>query len=248
MADFNVVIPARYASSRFPGKPLARMNGRPMIDWVHEAAVQAGAGSVVIATDDERIAESCQQLGADVQMTSPAHQSGSDRVAEVASARGWSGQAIVVNLQGDAPCTPPASIRQVADLLDANADASLSTLSVPLLDAADFGDPNVVKVVSDREGRALYFSRSPIPAPGHGSGVLPETARRHLGIYAYRVAILAELTQTPPCYLEQIEKLEQLRALWLGMRIQVADAGEMHGPDVDTPEDLDRASAFLAGR
>jgi 3-deoxy-manno-octulosonate cytidylyltransferase (CMP-KDO synthetase) len=244
---FHVVIPARFASSRYPGKPLAMLNGRSMIDWVIQAALRAGADSVAVATDDERIAHSCRRSGADVQMTSATHLSGTDRVAEVARVRGWRDDQIVVNLQGDAPCTPPESIRQVAALLDADPSASMSTLCVPLIETADFIDPNVVKVVADRDGRALYFSRSPIPAPGHGSDELPELARRHLGIYAYRVGVLAELTATPACYLEQVEKLEQLRALWLGMRIQVADAGEMHGPDVDTPEDLDRAAAFLAG-
>ena len=248
MIEFHVVIPARYASSRYPGKPLAAINGRPMIDWVHEAALNAGADSAVVATDDERIADHCARLGADVQMTSPRHQSGTDRVAEVARVRGWAEETIVVNLQGDAPCTPAASIRQVAGLLETDPQASVSTLCVPLLDLADFTDSNVVKVVSDRDGRALYFSRSPIPAPGHGNESLPDSARRHLGIYAYRVGVLSTLTATPPCYLEQVEKLEQLRALWIGMRIQVADAREMHGPDVDTPEDLDRAAAFLAER
>jgi len=245
---FHVVIPARFASSRYPGKPLAVLNGRPMIDWVHDAAVRAGADSVIVATDDVRIADCCRQLGAEVQMTSADHSSGTDRVAEVARLRGWREEQLVVNLQGDAPCTPPESIRQVAGLLEADPKASLSTLCVPLVEAGEFGDSHVVKVVADRDGRALYFSRSPIPAPGHGSDALPESARRHLGIYAYRVGVLAELTATPPCYLEQIEKLEQLRALWLGMRIQVADAKERHGPDVDTPEDMDRAAAFLAGR
>jgi 3-deoxy-manno-octulosonate cytidylyltransferase (CMP-KDO synthetase) len=219
-----------------------------MIDWVYEAARKAGANGAVVATDDARIAEHCAQMGADVQMTSSRHQSGTDRVAEVARVRGWRDEEIVVNLQGDAPCTPAGSIRQVAGLLETDPQASMSTLCVPLVDAADFSDTNVVKVVSDRDGRALYFSRSPIPAPGHGNESLPDMARRHLGIYAYRVGVLGRLTATPPCYLEQVEKLEQLRALWLGMRIQVADAREMHGPDVDTPEDLDRAAAFLAER
>jgi len=248
MPRFHVVIPARFASSRYRGKPLALLDGRPMIDWVHQAALRAGADSVIVATDDRRIATFCRELGAEVQMTSADHSSGTDRVAEVARIRGWGREEIVVNLQGDAPCTPPASIRQVSDLLNADPLASLSTLCVPLADAGEFGDPNVVKVVADRDGRALYFSRSPIPSPGHGNGDLPASARRHLGLYAYRVGTLAELTATPPCYLEQIEKLEQLRALWLGMRIQIADAKEVHGPDVDTPEDLERAAAFLAER
>jgi 3-deoxy-manno-octulosonate cytidylyltransferase (CMP-KDO synthetase) len=248
VTDFFVVIPARFASSRYPGKPLALINGRPMIDWVYQAALSAGAASVVVATDDERIAECCRQLGADVQMTSDAHTSGTDRVAEVAKLRGWRAEQIVVNLQGDAPGTPPQSVRQVAALLDTDPLASMATLCVPLDDAGDFNDTHVVKVVSDRDGRAMYFSRSPIPAAGHGTDGVPELARRHLGIYAYRVGVLAKLTATPPCYLEKLEKLEQLRALWMGMRIQVADAEERHGPDVDTPEDLDRAAAFLAGR
>lgn len=248
MSEFCVVIPARFASSRYPGKPLAMINGRPMIDWVHRSALSAGAAGVVVATDDDRIAACCRELGADVQMTSDAHTSGTDRVAEVARLRGWGDEMIVVNLQGDAPCTPSQSVRQVAELLNSDPLASMSTLCVPLEDGRDFNDINVVKVVSDRDGRALYFSRSPIPSPGHAAHDVPGIARRHLGIYAYRVAMLAELTATPPCYLEQIEKLEQLRALWLGRCIRVADAEERHGPDVDTPEDLDRAAAFLSGR
>lgn len=246
---FRVVIPARYASTRFPGKAVAELLGRPMIQHVYERAVASHAAEVIIATDDARVADAAAEFDAPVTMTSDTHESGTDRVAEVATQHGWQAEDIVVNLQGDAPTIPPSSVGLVAELLNNHPAADMATLCVPITGLAEYQSPHVVKVVMDREGRALYFSRSPIPASGHGSERKPEQVWRHLGIYAYRVGALQRLTATPACYLETCEKLEQLRALWLGMEIRVAVATENHGPDVDTPEDLAAAAAYLtAGR
>ena len=244
---FRVVIPARYASTRFPGKAVANLHGKPMIQHVYERAADSRAAEVIIATDDERVSQAAATFGAPVAMTSNLHESGTDRVAEVASHRGWQSDDIVVNVQGDAPTIPASSISLVAELLDRHPAADLATLCVPVTGRDDYSSPNVVKVVMDAEGRALYFSRSPIPAMGHGSDGFPQEVWRHLGIYAYRVGALQRLTAAPQCYLETTEKLEQLRALWLGMEIRVVVAPEVHGPDVDTPEDLAAAAAYLAG-
>ena len=243
---YRVVIPARYASTRFLGKAVAPLHGKPMIQHVYERAVASGAAEVLIATDDQRVADAADTFSATVVMTSQAHQSGTDRIAEVAAARGWQAGDVIVNVQGDAPTIPAASIDLVAGLLAEHAAADMATLCVPVAGAEQYLDPNVVKVVMDSSGRALYFSRSPIPASGHGADELPAEIWRHLGIYAYRVGALQRLTTTLPCYLEQVEKLEQLRALWLGMEIRVAIAPEAHGPDVDTPEDLAAAARYLA--
>ncbi|MDJ0927336.1 MAG: 3-deoxy-manno-octulosonate cytidylyltransferase [Gammaproteobacteria bacterium] len=245
---FRVVIPARFGSTRFPGKVLAPLAGRPMIQHVFDHAVQSGATEVVIATDDERIQTAAQEFGAAVAMTRADHVSGTDRIAEVVARAGWSDAAVVVNVQGDAPLLPPARIAQVANLLQEHSAADMATLCTAIDDQQHYFDANVVKVVMDRDGRALYFSRSPIPAAGHGDAVGAVESWRHLGIYAYRVAALATLTSTGPCYLEKTEKLEQLRALWLGMEIRVGIARESLGPDVDTPEDLEAAARFLAAR
>lgn len=240
------MVPARFASSRFPGKPLALLAGRPMIGHVHQRALASGAADVIVATDDERIARAARGAGALVAMTRSDHASGTDRVAEVAVARGWAADDIVVNVQGDAPLTPPSSIRQVAGLLAAHPQAAMATLCVPIEDAGRHASPHVVKVVMDRSGRALYFSRAAIPSTVRRGGQ-PLRAWRHLGIYAYRVAALLELSASPPCELEQAEQLEQLRALWLGMEIRVAEAAEPHGPDVDTPEDVAAVEAWMEG-
>jgi len=244
---FRIVIPARYESSRLPGKPLAMIAGRPMLQHVYERACASSAAEVIVATDDARIEAACQAFGADVVMTAAEHASGTERVAEVARRRGWAPGDIVVNCQGDAPLVPASSIDQVAELLRASPQAGLGTLCCPITDPADYRSPHVVKVVRDAGGRALYFSRAPIPAVGHGADAasLPR-CWRHIGLYSYRVATLAELVAEPPCYLEQCERLEQLRALWSGIEIRVAEASEPHGPDVDTPEDLERVGAILA--
>lgn len=244
---FRVVIPARYASTRFPGKALADLSGLPVVCHVWNRARQSAASEVVVATDDERIAAVVRAHGADVMMTSAAHQSGTDRVAEVARARRWGAGDLVVNCQGDVPLVPPGSIDEVAALLAANAGAAIATLCTPISDARDYLNPHVVKVIRDSTGRALYFSRAPIPAAGHGlpaSGEIPRS-HRHIGLYGYRVGALLRLSAEPRCYLEECEQLEQLRALWAGMEIRVAEARHSHGPDIDTPADLERAVQFL---
>ena len=249
---FRVVIPARFASTRLPGKALIPIGGKPMIQWVHERAGTSGAKEVLIATDDARIAEAGRAFGAVVEMTSASHQSGTDRIAEVARARGWRERDVVVNVQGDEPLMPPALIDQVAGLLLANGEAEMATLASPLARLEDLFDPNVVKVVADASGRALYFSRAPIPwnrdsaTAGLASQRSFAGARRHIGIYAYRVSALLRLAALAPTPLEQTEKLEQLRALENGIEIRVADAVELPGPDVNTPEDLERVAARLA--
>ncbi len=246
MSVFRVVIPARFASTRFPGKALAQIDGRPMLEWVYRRAMACGAAGVVIATDDERIAAVARGFGADVALTAVEHRSGTDRIAEVARQRGWAGQSIVVNLQGDEPAMPVALLAQVAELLAAHASAAVATLAAPVGSAEEFLDPNVVKVVADPTGRALYFSRAPVPwsrdsaAGGLASQVAWPLARRHLGLYAYRVDALLRLASLPLAELEDIEKLEQLRALVNGMEIRVADACAPAGVDVNTPQDLQR--------
>lgn len=242
-----MIIPARYASTRFPGKPLALLAGRPMVQHVHDRATESGASEVVVATDDERIAAVCRAFGADVAMTAAGHASGTERIAEVARARRWHPDATVVNLQGDSPLMPPQSVSQVAGLLETHRAAAMATLCTPVATEEEYRNPNVVKVVMDASGRALYFSRAPIPCAAHGSAAVPD-AWRHLGIYGYRVGDLARLAASPGCYLESVEKLEQLRALWLGLEIRVGIAGAAHGPDVDTPADVAIAESYLAGR
>ena len=245
---FRVVIPARYASTRYPGKPLVELAGKPMLQWVFENAQRCGASAVLIATDDDRIARAARGFGAAVAMTGTGHPSGTDRIAEAATQAGWAPDDIVVNLQGDEPLLPPVLLRQVAGLLEADPAAALATLATPILGAEEYLDPNVVKVVADDAGRALYFSRAPIP--WHRDAALAgETrfagARRHIGLYAYRVAALRRLAALPVAPLEEAEKLEQLRALAHGMRVRVADAVERPGQDINTPEDLERAAALL---
>lgn len=233
---FKVVIPARYDSVRLPAKPLADIGGKPMILWVYEAARLSSATEVIIATDDERIARECRSARARVELTATHHASGTDRIAELATRMAWDDDDIVDNVQGDEPLLPSRVIDQVAGLLAAEPAAGVATLVTPLRDEREFQDPNVVKVASDAEGRALYFSRAPIPYPR--DGVLPASARRHVGIYAYRVRSLRVIAAADPCVLETTERLEQLRALWLGIRILVADAVEVPPRGVDTAEDL----------
>lgn len=247
---FKIVIPARYASTRLPGKALLLLAGKPLLQWVHERACAAG-GEVLIATDDERIAAAARGFGAAVLMTSAGHVSGTDRIAEVAALRGWDESQIVVNAQGDEPLLPVELIRQVAALLQRHARADLATLAAPIDTLAEFLDPNAVKVVTDLEQRALYFSRAPIPwsRDGANAGLASQTswqgARRHVGLYAYRVGALQRLSALAPSVLELTEKLEQLRALENGFDIRVADCLVAPGPDVNTSADLARVSALL---
>lgn len=246
MTDFMVVIPARYGSTRLPGKALADIAGRPMIAWVHDQACRSPAREVIVATDDERIAAACRKYGARAEMTAADHASGTDRIAELAERRGWDDEQIVVNVQGDEPLLPPKLVSQVADLLAATEAAAIATLTTPVRTEDEFRDPNRVKVVTDREGFALYFSRAPIPHRAAGpSGAM---TRRHVGIYAYRAGSLKVLSAAPPSPLEREEQLEQLRALHLGLRIVVADAVDAPARGVDTQEDLEAIRAIVASR
>lgn len=252
MSTFHVVIPARHASTRLPGKPLVLIAGRPMIRWVWERAIASGATEVLIATDHDGVACACREFGAEVCMTDPAHASGTDRIAEVAVRREWEDDVIVVNVQGDEPLLPPSLIRQVAELLWLHPDAEIGTLGTPIHDVDEYFDPNVVKLVMRADGAALYFSRAPIPwlrdgaEAAVGSPARHAGAMRHVGLYSYRVSALQRLAGAPPCRLEEIERLEQLRALWLGMRIQADSAVELPPAGVDTPSDLERVNRLLA--
>jgi 3-deoxy-manno-octulosonate cytidylyltransferase (CMP-KDO synthetase) len=250
--SFRVVIPARYASTRLPGKPLIDIHGKPMIRWVAEACERSDAEQVIVATDHEQIADAVRGMEkSQTVMTSAALASGTDRVAEVARLKLWSADAVVVNVQGDEPQIPPALINQVAKLLVDDARADVATLCAPIAALAEFLDPNIVKIVAASDGSALYFSRAPIPWNRDSATTLttqrefPE-AYRHIGIYAYRVGALLKLTQLPQSSLERIEKLEQLRALQAGMRICVAKAVIPPGSGVDTLKDLEHARATLA--
>ncbi len=242
--SFKVVIPSRYASTRLPGKPLQDIVGKPMVQRVYEQALKSGADEVVIATDDERILQAARGFGAECVMTSAEHVSGTDRIAEVARIEGWDDDTIVVNLQGDEPLMPPELLHQVADDMRADPDASIATLCTPIDDAEEFRDPNCVKVVFNDHQHALYFSRAPIPCDR--DGVDEHLGYRHLGIYAFRVAFLHEFSATPPCHLEELEKLEQLRAMCLGRTIKVTQASVLPGAGVDTPEDLQRVIEAIA--
>ena len=223
-----------------------------MLQWVYERATAAGAREVLVATDDERVASAARGFGAEVIMTARTHLSGTDRIAEVARSRHWGADEIVVNVQGDEPLIPPATIAQVARLLPAHPAGDIATLATALESLAELLDPNVVKVVTDTRGMALYFSRAPIPwnSDSPPAGLASQTnftgARRHRGIYAYRVAALLRLAQLPHGALEQRERLEQLRALEHGLRIYVEEALERPGPDVNTPADLERVRALIA--
>lgn len=251
MSGFRVVIPARFASTRLPGKPLLQIAGRAMIQWVWQRAMEAGAAEVLVATDHAGIADACRAFGAAVCMTDAAHPSGTDRIAEVAARRGWDDAEVVVNVQGDEPLLPPALIRQVAELL-LRTDADVGTLGTPIRSLDDYLDTNVVKLAARQDGAALYFSRAPIPwhRDGAAAGLASQQrfagALRHIGLYSYRVGALRRLAAAPPCALEELERLEQLRALWLGMRIQVDVATEAPPAGIDTPADLARVNRLLS--
>jgi 3-deoxy-manno-octulosonate cytidylyltransferase (CMP-KDO synthetase) len=248
--DFKVVIPARYRSTRLPGKPLRPIAGKPMIQHVVERALASGAGEVVVATDDARIVAACAAFGAQAQLTAAQHPSGSDRIAEVIAQRGWSADTVVVNLQGDEPCMPPALIDQVVRNLVGH-EAQMATLAYPIADAQTLFDPHVVKVVIDATGNALYFSRAPLP--WHRDEFMGKrthlpssvTFLRHIGLYAYRAGFLQRYVTWAPSPLELAESLEQLRVLWHGERIQVGVASEEPGAGVDTAHDLQRVTALL---
>ena len=243
--SFITVIPARYQSSRFPGKPLAMLCGKPMLQQVWEKALAGGAERVLVATDDTRIADACAGFDAEVLMTDRSHRSGTDRLAEVVDRLALDEAAIVVNLQGDEPLMPPAHIRRVAELLAACPEAGMSTLLLPMHGPVGEVSPNVVKAVTDRQGFALYFSRAPIPWPRDESDDGRPDWHRHLGIYAYRAGLLRRYPALPVSTLERRESLEQLRALEHGVRIITAEVTEDGGPGIDTPADLERAQALL---
>lgn len=249
--DFVVAIPARYAASRMPGKPLRLLAGEPLVLHVARRALAAGAREVWIATDDDRIATALKGAGVRVTMTSADHASGTDRLAECARIAGWSDETIVVNLQGDEPFAPAAGIRAVAELMRAG-DTEMATLAAPVTDVETLFDPNAVKLVRADDGRALYFSRAPIPWPrdafARDRSRMPEGGvwLRHIGIYGYRAGFLQRFAALPPGRLEQIESLEQLRVLEAGYRIAVGVTPEPFPPGVDTPEDLARAEAWIA--
>lgn len=243
---FKVVIPARYASTRLPGKPLLEIAGKPMIQHVYERAQESGADEVVIATDDQRIADKAAEFGDQVCMTSARHPSGTDRIAEVVEQMKWPEDTIVVNVQGDEPTMPASLINQVARDMDSHPDAVITTLSAPIGDRDVLFDPHLVKVVTDAEGYALYFSRAPIPWHReellHPDRPLPDTTPfdRHIGLYAYRAGFLKRYVDWPHAPLEQAESLEQLRVLWHGEKIHVSTATEEPGHGVDTQADLKR--------
>ncbi|MDP2133515.1 MAG: 3-deoxy-manno-octulosonate cytidylyltransferase [Sulfuritalea sp.] len=246
MSRFRIVIPARYASTRLPAKPLADIAGKPMVVRVAAAARRAKADGVWVATDDERIAAAVRQHGFEAVMTRANHVSGTDRIAEVADQLQWDDADIVINVQGDEPLLDPSLIEAVAAALRDDPGAAMATASHPLVAVEDFFNPNVVKVVCDARGHALYFSRAPIPwdrdrfvgQPDELPADLP--AQRHIGLYAYRVSFLRRFGELAASPLERCESLEQLRALWHGYPIQVVSVDHPPAPGVDTAEDLDR--------
>ena len=251
MSGFCVVIPARYASTRFPAKALADLAGKPMVVRVCEQAQASGAERVCVATDDERIAQAVRAGGFEARMTRADHPSGTDRIAEAALALGLGDRTAVVNVQGDEPLIAPALIADVAAVLERDPEASVSTACHPIRDAASIFNPNVVKVVLDANGRALYFSRAPVPyardayAAGGRDPPAGLPCFRHLGIYGYRVAFLRRYAELAPSPLEHFEALEQLRVLWHGYRIAVTVSAEDVPPGVDTPQDLETVRALF---
>ena len=249
MTRFVVVIPSRYASSRLPGKPLLELNGKPMIQHVYERGTESGAVEVVVATDDDRIARAAESFGAMVCMTAPDHQSGTERIAEVADLLDWGDTEIVVNLQGDEPSMPAALINQCASLLD-DANVDIATLASPFLSREDFENPNCVKVIRDMNDHAIYFSRATIPysRDDEQKDLAMDSALHHHGIYAYRCGVLRQLVNAESSALEMSEQLEQLRALSLGMTIAVGVPTERPGVGVDTAEDLRRAMQDLVDK
>ncbi|MBK1646541.1 3-deoxy-manno-octulosonate cytidylyltransferase [Thiocapsa imhoffii] len=258
MADepvrYQVVIPARFGATRLPGKPLRLLAGKPMIQHVVERALASAAEQVVVATDDERISALCRAFGADVAMTKPTHRSGSERITEVIEQRGWDDETLIVNLQGDEPGMPALLLDQVAHALARTPRVGMATLACPIHERSELFDPNIVKVVTNAQGDALYFSRAPIPwqrdAFADEAQDCPRAhlGLRHIGLYAYRARFLRRYLTWSPAPLEQAESLEQLRVLWHGERIQVAIAATEPGPGVDTEADLARAEERLMRR
>lgn len=249
--SFHIVIPARMASQRLPGKPLALIGKQTLIEHVYRRASVSGAESVVIATDSENIKSCAASFGATALMTCESHTCGSDRIAEAADLLGWDDDVLIVNLQGDEPLMPPQCLNQVAGLLQNDSAADVASLFSHVTDQAQAIDPNVVKVVTARDGAALYFSRSEIPFARDPSAVQSASHgkyawKRHIGLYAYRAGALRAFASMAPSPLEATEKLEQLRFLESGHRIVMAEACEFIPPGIDTPEDLERARKLIA--
>jgi 3-deoxy-manno-octulosonate cytidylyltransferase (CMP-KDO synthetase) len=247
MNRFVVVIPARYASVRLPGKLLRPIAGEPMIEHVYRLALKSQADEVWIATDDERIETVARNLGANVCMTSPDHHSGTERIAEVCELQSWPDDLAVVNLQGDEPLLPPVLIDECAALLD-DESVGMGTLASPMESEEELRNPNVAKIITDQHDNALYFSRAPVPysRDEHTDNLVIKTALRHHGIYSYRCRTLRQLIAEGPCDIEQCEKLEQLRALYLGITVRVGRASVRPGQGVDTEEDIAAVEAVLA--
>lgn len=243
--DFKIVIPVRYDSTRFPGKAMAGIDGKPMIEHVFNCAQKTQSDEIIIATDSDIIAVAAEEFGASVCMTSTEHHSGTDRIAEVADTMGWADNTVVVNLQGDEPMMPAAVISQVATNLIDNKSADCATLYAQIENSEDVNDPNVVKVITDNQSMALYFSRSTIPYHRDTSALVP-VYKRHIGMYAYRAGMLKTYKNLDECELEVNEKLEQLRLLYNGLKIHVGEACTLPGPGVDTADDLEKVKALLA--
>jgi len=252
VTPFKIVIPARLGSTRLPRKVLRPLHGKPLLQWVWEAARASAAEQVIVAADDAEVLDACRAFGADARLTAASHQSGTDRIDEIARTAGWSDDTLVVNLQGDEPLMPPALIRQAAQLLAGDAGADIATLCHPLHAREEWLNPNVVKLVMDSLGYALYFSRAPIPWKREGTSAespLPRgLAFRHIGLYAYRVGALRRFSALPPAPLESCEMLEQLRALSHGLRIKVGISEAPPPRGVDTEDDLAAVDALLASR
>lgn len=247
--DFTVLVPARLASSRLPGKPLADIGGLPMVVRVAKRAADSGASRVVVAADDASIVDACARHGVAAILTRADHATGSDRLAEACAQLGLGGDDAVVNVQGDEPLIEPTLIAACADLLDARPDCVMSTAAHEIDNAGDFANPNVVKVVLDARGRALYFSRAPIPHrrdAASAAAPMQPAPLRHIGLYAYRAGFLRRFPTLAASPLEAIEALEQLRVLWHGERIAVHLSALRPGPGVDTPQDLERVRALFA--
>ncbi|MCU7368710.1 3-deoxy-manno-octulosonate cytidylyltransferase [Pantoea stewartii] len=246
--SFIAIIPARYASTRLPGKPLVDIHGKPMVVHVMARARESGASRVIVATDHPEVARAVEAAGGEVCMTRADHHSGTERLAEVIEKYQFADDQIIVNVQGDEPMIPADIVHQVATNL-AQADAGMATLAVPVTDAEEAFNPNAVKVVMDARGYALYFSRATIPWDreryGQSREQIGDTLLRHIGIYAYRAGFIRRYISWEPCPLEQIELLEQLRVLWYGEKIHVAVAKTIPGVGVDTPEDLTRVRAAM---
>lgn len=243
--DFIVIIPARYNSVRFPGKPLAKLKGKPLLSYVYERAMLSDASKVYIATDDKRIAELCTKINAPVVMTSVSHSSGTSRIYEAAQKLNTPMQTIIVNIQGDEPLLAEKNINQLANLLAANPEFDMASLTAPITNFQEMTDPNCVKVLSDVNGKAIYFSRSSIPFMVNKQDLsISAITQRHLGIYAYKKSFLRKYNLWQACAYEKLEKLEQLRAIYYGASIILEQAVAIPPPGVDTPQDLEKLENY----